>query len=77
MTSSNDLYHIDYTNTSGSNSGTTTNALRPVLTVDASLIKDKTVGVKVSTDPFHKSGSDRNGYVSADSLAQLLGRNDI
>ena len=76
-TSSNDLYHIDYTNTSGSNSGTTTNALRPVITVDASLIKDKTVGVKVSTDPFHKSGSDRNGYVSADSLAQLLGRNDI
>ena len=77
VTSSNDLYHIDYTNTSGSNSGTTTNALRPVITVDASLIKDKTVGVKVSTDPFHKSGSDRNGYVSADSLAQLLGRNDI
>ena len=30
VTSSNDLYHIDYTNTSGSNSGTTTNALRPV-----------------------------------------------
>ena len=77
VTSSNDLYHIDYTNTSGSNSGTTTNALRPVLTVDASLIKDKTVGAKVSTDPFHKSGSDKNGYVSADSLAQLLGRNDI
>ena len=75
--SSNDLYYIDYTNTSGSNSGTTTNALRPVLTVDASLIKDKTVGAKVSTDPFHKSGSDKNGYVSADSLAQLLGRNDI
>ena len=75
--SSNDLYYIDYTNTSGSNSGTTTNALRPVLTVDASLIKDKTVGAKVSTDPFHKSGSDKNGYVSADSLVQLLGRNDI
>ena len=77
VTSSNDLYHIDYTNTSGSNSGTTTNALRPVLTVDASLIKDKTVGAKVSTDPFHKSGSDKNGYVSAESLSQLLGRNDI
>ena len=75
--SSNNLYNINYTDTSGSNSGTTTNALRPVLTVDASLIKDKTVGAKVSTDPFHKSGSDKNGYVSADSLAQLLGRNDI
>ena len=77
VTSSNNLYHIDYTNTSGSNSGTTTNALRPVLTVDGSLISDKTIGAKVSTDPFHKSGSDKNGYVSADSLAQLLERNDI
>ena len=77
VTSSNDLYHIDYTKASGSDFETTTNALRPVLTVDASLIKDKTVGAKVSTDPFHKSGSDKNGYVSADTLAQLLGRNDI
>ena len=77
VTSSNDLYHIDYTSTSGGDIWTTTNALRPVLTVDASLIKDKTVGARVSTDPFHKSGSDKNGYVSADSLAQLLGRNDI
>lgn len=75
--SSNDLYNINYTDTSGSNSGTTTNALRPVITVDGSLISDKTIGAKVSTDPFHKSGSDKNGYVSADSLAQLLGRNDI
>ena len=75
--SSNDLYHIDYTNTSGSNSGSTTNALRPVITVAASLISDKTVGAKVSTDPFHKTGDDKNGYVSADSLADLLGRSDI
>ena len=58
--SSNDLYHIDYTNTSGSNSGSTTNALRPVITVAASLISDKTVGAKVSTDPFHKTGDDKN-----------------
>ena len=75
--SSNDLYYIDYTNTSGSNSGSTTNALRPVITVAASLISDKTVGAKVSTDPFHKTGDDKNGYVSADSLADLLGRSDI
>ena len=75
--SCNDLYRIDYTNTSGSNSGSTTNALRPVITVAASLISDKTVGAKVSTDPFHKTGDDKNGYVSADSLADLLGRSDI
>ena len=77
VTSSNNLYHIDYTNTSGYDSGTTTNALRPVIKVDASLIKDKTVGAKVTTDPFHKTGNDKNGYVSAGSLAELLGRNDI
>ena len=75
--SSNDLYNIDYTSTSGGDLWTTTNALRPVITVDGSLISDKTIGAKVSTDPFHKSGNDKNGYVSADSLAQLLGRSDI
>lgn len=77
--SSNDLYHIDYTNTSGYDSGTTTNALRPVITVPASLVSDKTVGAKVTTDPFYKgkTGTEAHGYVSADSLADLLGRSDI
>ena len=77
--SRNDLYHIDYTNTSGYDSGTTTNALRPVITVPASLISDKTIGAKVTTDPFYKgkTGTEAHGYVSADSLADLLGRSDI
>ena len=69
-----DLFTIYYTNTSGNNVGTTA-ALRPVITVPASLISDKTVGAKVTTDPFYKgkTGTEAHGYTSADSLTDLIG----
>ena len=58
--------------TSGSN--TTYNcALRPVITVPASSVSNKTVGTIVETDPFYKTGDDKHGYVKADSIASLLG----
>ena len=58
--------------TSGSN--TTYNcALRPVITVPASSVSNKTVGTIVETDPFYKTGEDKHGYVKADSIASLLG----
>ena len=60
--------------TSGSN--TTYNcALRPVITVPASSVSNKTVGAIVETDPFYKgkTGEEAHGYVSADSIASLLG----
>ena len=58
--------------TSGSN--TTYNcALRPVITVPASSVSNKTVGTIVETDPFYKIGDDKHGYVKADSIASLLG----
>ena len=69
-----DLFVIYYTNTSGNNQSQTA-ALRPVITVPASLVSDKTVGAKVTTDPFYKgkTGAEAHGYVSADSIASLLG----
>ena len=61
-------------NTTGSNS-TYNCALRPVITVDGSVISNKTVGTTVTTDPFYKgkTGTEAHGYVKADSIASLLG----
>ena len=69
-----DLFVIYYTNTSGNNQSQTC-ALRPVITVSGDLIKDKSIGAKVSTDPFYKgkTGTEAHGYVRADSLSSLLG----
>ena len=69
-----DLFVIYYTNTSGNNQSQTC-ALRPVITVSGDLIKDKSIGAKVSTDPFYKgkTGTEAHGYVRADSLFSLLG----
>ena len=68
------LFDVCGYNTSGSN-GSYNCALRPVITVPASLVSDKTIGAKVTTDPFYKgkTGTDAHGYVSADSLANLIG----
>ena len=68
------LFDVYGYNTSGSN-GSYNCALRPVITVPASLVSDKTIGAKVTTDPFYKgkTGTDAHGYVSADSLANLIG----
>ena len=69
-----DLFVIYYTKTSGTNQSQTC-ALRPVITVSGDLIKDKSIGAKVSTDPFYKgkTGTEAHGYVRADSLSSLLG----
>ena len=69
-----DEFVIYYTNTSGNNQSQTC-ALRPVITVSGDLIKDKSIGAKVSTDPFYKgkTGTEAHGYVRADSLSSLLG----
>lgn len=68
------LFDVYGYNTYGSN-GSFNCALRPVITVPASLISDKTVGAKVTTDPFYKgkTGTEAHGYVSADSIVSLLG----
>ena len=68
------LFQVNGFNTTGSNS-TYNCALRPVITVDGSVISNKTVGTTVTTDPFYKgkTGADAHGYVKADSIASLLG----
>jgi len=68
------LFQVNGFNTSGSNY-TYNCALRPVITVDGSVISNKTVGTTVTTDPFYKgkTGADAHGYVKADSIASLLG----
>ena len=66
------IFRVDQYNTTGSNN-TYNCALRPVITVPASSVSNKTVGTIVETDPFYKTGDDKHGYVSADSIAELLG----
>ena len=68
------LFKVNGFNTSGSNY-TYNCALRPVITVDGSVISNKTVGTTVTTDPFYKgkTGAEAHGYVKADSIASLLG----
>ena len=68
------LFQVNGFNTSGSNY-TYNCALRPVITVEGSVISNKTVGTTVTTDPFYKgkTGADAHGYVKADSIASLLG----
>lgn len=50
-------------------------AMRPVITVSADSVSDKTIGATVKTDPFYKgkTGDEAHGYVKADSIASLLG----
>ena len=66
------IFRVNQYNTTGSNN-TYNCALRPVITVPASSVSNKTVGTIVETDPFYKTGEDKHGYVSADSIASLLG----
>ena len=68
------LFQVNGFNTTGSNSAYNC-ALRPVITVDGSVISNKTVGTTVTTDPFYKgkTGAEAHGYVKADSIASLLG----
>ena len=64
------------TNTNSSGSNYTYNcALRPVITVPASSVPNTNVGTVVKTDPFYKGkiGEEAHGYVTADSIASLLG----
>ena len=61
--------------TSGSN-GSGGCSLRPVITVSADSVSDTSEGATVNVDRFYKnkSGSEAHGYVKADSIAALLGR---
>ena len=67
------LFQVNGFNTTGSNS-TYNCALRPIITVSADSVPDKTIGASVNTDPFYKgkSGAEAHGYVKADSIASLL-----
>ena len=68
------LFQVNGFNTTGSNY-TYNCALRPVITVSADSVPDKTIGASVNTDPFYKGklGAEAHGYVKADSIASLLG----
>ena len=61
--------------TSGSN-GSGSCSLRPVITVSADSVSDTSVGAAVNVDRFYKtkSESEAHGYVKADSIAALLGK---
>ena len=61
--------------TSGSN-GSGSCSLRPVITVSADSVSDTSVGATVNVDRFYKtkSESEAHGYVKADSIAALLGK---
>ena len=60
---------------SGSNY-TTNCALRPVITVSADSVSDTSEGASANIDKFYKNkiGADAKGYIKADSIAELLGR---
>ena len=51
-------------------------ALRPVITVSANSVADKSIGTSVTVDRFYKNktGAEAKGYVRADSIATLLGK---
>ena len=66
------IFQVNQHNTTGSNN-TFNCALRPVITVPASSVSNKTVGTIIETDPFYKTGDDKHGYVKANSIAELLG----
>ena len=61
--------------TSGSNERGSC-SLRPVITVSADSVSDTSVGATVNVDSFYKNkgGSEAHGYVKADSIAALLGK---
>ena len=62
-------------NTTGTNASTNC-SIRPVITVSADSVSDTSVGATVNVDRFYKtkSGSEAHGYVKADSIAALLGK---
>ena len=62
-------------NTTGNNASTNC-SIRPVITVSADSVSDTSVGATVNVDRFYKnkSGSEAHGYVKADSIATLLGK---
>ena len=62
-------------NTTGNNASKNC-SLRPVITVSAESVSDTSVGATVNVDRFYKtkSGSEAHGYVKANSIAALLGK---
>ena len=62
-------------NTAGNNASTNC-SIRPVITVSADSVSDTSEGATVNVDRFYKNkiGSEAHGYVKADSIAALLGK---
>jgi len=69
-----DLFRASEYNTAGASYTTQSCALRPVITVSAGSVPNKTIGTNVNTDPFYKgkTGDEAKGYVKGDSIASLL-----
>ena len=68
------LFKASEYNTAGASYTTQSCALRPVITVSADSVPNKTIGTNVNTDPFYKgkTGDEAKGYVKGDSIASLL-----
>ena len=73
--SASEMFYVNQYNVSGNNRGSSC-ALRPVITVSADSVSDTSVGASVNVDRFYKTKneSDAHGYVKADSIVALLGK---
>ena len=69
------MFHVNQYDISGENQSGN-GSLRPVITVSADSVSDTSEGATVNVDRFYKnkSGSEAHGYVKADSIATLLGK---
>ena len=69
------MFYVDQYNMSGENQSGN-GSLRPVIKVLADCVSDKTVGAIVNMDKFYKNktGAEAKGYIKANSIAELLGK---
>ncbi len=69
------MFFVNQYSSSGGNTGGIC-SLRPVITVSSNSVSDTSVGSTVNVDRFYKnkSGSEAHGYIKADSIAALLGK---
>ena len=69
------MFHVNQYDISGENQSEN-GSLRPVIRVSADCVSDKTVGTIVTMDKFYKNktGAEAKGYIKANSIAELLGK---
>ena len=69
------MFHVNQYDISGENQSEN-GSLRPVIRVSAGCVSDKTVGAIVTIDKFYKNktGAESKGYIKANSIAELLGK---